>query len=239
MKNIILLATNALILLVFATCSEPEVTLDQERPDNIIPTTVRSETLQNIKNMFPEQKNTQESLPELFEVTAEKRIILSRTSEVYVTFVSEGASFQNSFGYYTYNKNSIPTDTSMLDLHILFPNVDGWKLKQGDMLQVGNSTFPAGTVIGFFLIVKGWESQTVHYDREKIFTDIGFNTLGDQQHILFKLKNFGDIILSFEDILDSAPGYHDYDFNDIIFTVSDNRNNREVSNFNHDNVVKL
>jgi len=239
MKNRLLIVINVFILLAFISCSEPEVNIDIERPDNIIPTKVRSETLQEIKNMFPENMNTVENIPQLFESTAEKRIVLSKTSEVYVTFVSEGASFQNSFGYYTYTMNSIPTDTSMIDLQILFPNVDGWKIKQGDMLQVGNSTFPAGTVIGFFLIVKGWESQIVHFDRDKIYTDIGLNIQGDQQHVLFKLNNFGDIILSFEDIIDSAPGYHDYDYNDIIFTVSDNKTGKTVTNFNLTSVISL
>lgn len=229
-----------IFLLSITSCLDPVVPpLAPGVPDSIIPTVVRAETLREIKAMFPEQLNVKESFPALFEVNTEKRIILSKESEVYVTFVSEGASYNNSFGYYTYNSNSIPTDPSQLNLRILFPTVDEYRLKQGDMLQVGTSKFPAGTVIGFFLIINGWEGESVNYSKDKIYADIGLNEGGAQQHILFKLSNFGDIILGFEDVLESAPGYHDYDYNDIIFTITDNRNNKEVTKFNLDQVVKF
>lgn len=237
MKNIAFYLTGIISLFLITSCSDPEI--DVGLPDNIIPSTVRAETLRTIQVMIPEQKTLKDSLPVLFEVSSEKRILLSKASEVYVTFVSEGASYQNSFGYYTYNADAVPTNAALLNLQILFPNVDESILKQGDMVQVGTTAFPAGTVIGFFVIVNGWQGESVHMDREKLYTDMGLNPDGDQQHVLFKLKNFGDLVLGFEDIPVSAPGHVFTDYNDIIFTVSDNKIGNEVTSFNLNNVIRL
>ncbi len=237
MKNSAFYLTGIISLFSITSCSDPEI--DVGLPDNIIPSTVRAETLRTIEVMIPEQKTLKDSLPVLFEVSSEKRILLSKASEVYVTFVSEGASYQNSFGYYTYNADAVPTNAALLDLQILFPNVDGSILKQGDMVQVGTTTFPAGTIIGFFVVVNGWQGESVHMDREKLYTDMGLNPDGDQQHVLFKLKNFGDLVLGFEDIPVSAPGHVFTDYNDIIFTVSDNKIGNEVTSFNLNNVIRL
>jgi len=143
-----------------------------ERPANIIPSEVRIETLAGIAALLPERMDLRTSLPQLFEQNTEKRILLTQESEVYVTYVDEGASYENSFGYYTYNINNLPIDTTMIELNLLFPHVNEYILKQGDMLQVGNSKFPAGTVIGFFLIVKGWENKMVNYNKQTIYTDV-------------------------------------------------------------------
>lgn len=226
---------SATVLFTVLSCS-PEEGI-QERPKDIINTTVRAETLTKISEMFPDFQNQRLTRPELFQIDAEKRIVLSEASEVYVTFVSEGAAIDNSFGYYVYQPGSTPSNTSDLKLNLLFPSVSDGVLKQGDMLQLGKGKFPAGTIIGFFLVVGGWEANTVHYDRETFYTDYNLNTLDQQQHILFKLKDFGDVILAFEDI--KTVNSSDEDFNDIIFTVSDNKENKEVTNFNISSVIQL
>jgi hypothetical protein len=110
-------------------------------------------------------------------------------------------------------------------------------LKQGDRLQIGDGKFPAGTIIGFFLIINGWEQGAVKFDRETFYTDFALNTDGQQQHVLFQQKELGDIVLTFEDELTSQES--DEDFNDIIFTVTDNKENKEVTNFDLTNVVGL
>jgi len=239
MKVMFLVFSVIFCSIINSACSEEELELISERPENIIPSTVRAETLQSIQLLFPEAENQRLKNPALFEATSEKRIVLSQSSDVYLTFVSEGASFQNSLGYYVYNSNSIPSKTSQLGLNIVFPNVSDVILKQGDMIQVGNTAFPAGTVIGFFLIRDGWQNGLIQFNREKIYTDQSFNVTGLQQHVLFKLENFGDIILGFEDVTETTPGFSDNDFNDIVFTVTDNKLNLEVVKFNIDSVVKL
>ncbi|MBK6265281.1 DUF4114 domain-containing protein [Marivirga sp. S37H4] len=219
-------------LVCLFSCEEEEIIT--ETPDDIVPTVIKDEVLQEIERMFPEKENFRAGHPELFEVSAEKNILLSKESEIYLTFVSEGAGFKNSLGFYTYQKGNEPSDPSALDLQILFPNVSDDILNQGDMLQLGKGTFPAGTVVGFFLIKKGWSGE-VNYDNETFYTDIDFNT-ETQQHVLFKLEEFDEIILAFEDKMPSENS--DLDYNDIIFTISDNRDQNITDSFDLRKVVE-
>lgn len=185
---------------------------------------------------FPESRDVKSSNSALFAANAGKQVILSSESDVYVAYISEGASYSNSFGWYAYN-GSKPTQPSDIQVNLLFPTVSERILKQGDMLRLGNKKFPAGTVIGFFLIIKGWERGTVNYDRETFYTDFELNTDDQQQHVLFKQKDLGNIILAFEDELTSQES--DQDFNDIIFMVTDNTQGKPVTSFNLAGVIEL
>jgi hypothetical protein len=222
--------------LLFITSCDREGGI-KERPENIISSSVRIEILQKISEKFPESKNLIVGQPALFDASAQKHVVLSKESEVYVTYVSEGAGYQNSFGWYSYNTAAKPGDPSALKLNLLFPTVSNRVLKQGDMLQLGEGKFPAGTVIGFFLIIQGWQGGQVHYDRETYYTNFEFNTDDQQQHVLFRHEGFGDLVLAFEDELTSLDG--DKDFNDIIFTVTDNKEEREATSFDVTNVVQF
>jgi hypothetical protein len=234
MKKILLQSICAVALLSFSSCSREGI---KERPEDIVATGERAEIFQEIMSEFPEHKNVKSTHDTLFGVTTAKHVVLTKESAVYLTFISEGASLQNSFGYYTYTAGSKPSEPSTIQKHILFPHVSERILKQGDRLQLGEGTFPAGTVIGFFLVIDGWEAGEVKYDRETFYTDFELNTDDQQQHVLFQQKELGDIVLTFEDILTTRES--DQDFNDIIFTVTDNTQNNEVTNFDLENVVGL
>jgi hypothetical protein len=213
------------------------VGIDDGVPDNIIVTKPCSTLYSNIIGLFPECKNNYSRYPALFSSSTPKVIKLKKESEVYITFIFEGAGWKNSFGYYTYNESNPPTTTDKLDKHILFPNVsmvgEGGKLQAGNMLQVGTGKFPAGTVIGFYLIAQGWTNGKVTDGLYTHYTDSQLNLGSYQQHTLFKEKNCGDIVMIFEDIALAKPlSYSDKDFNDIMFTVSDSSNpNKVTENF--------
>jgi hypothetical protein len=207
------------------------------RPPGLENTGERTEVYQEIMTQFPEHQNVKTSQAPLFEATAAKHIELTEESDVYVTFIAEGAGYDNSFGWYSYNKNEKPADKSDIKLNVLFPKVSGQSLKQGDRLKLSDKKFPAGTVIGFFLIIKGWNNGNINYGNETFYTDIDFNTDKQQQHVLFKQKNLGEIVLAFEDQLTTHAS--DQDYNDILFTVSDNREDKTVTRFNMTNVVEL
>ncbi len=209
----------------------------RERPKDIEPTGPKTEIYQKIVENFPEHQNVKETLPTLFEASARKEVVVTKESPVYVTFIAEGASLPNSFGWYSYPKDSTPSSASELDLHILFPHVSDRVLNQGDRLRLGEGTFPEGTVIGFFLIIHGWQNAEINYDRETFYTDLGFNPNTVQQHVLFQQGELGDIILAFEDVLTTTTS--DQDFNDIIFTVTDNADDTQVSSFELSGVAHL
>jgi hypothetical protein len=212
---------------MLSSCSEEEKI--KERPDNIIPGQADTILFEKIMAAFPEKQNNMASNSELFNDTIQKRVVLLNRSQVYLTFISEGAFFDNTFGWYSYNSSKDVNGSSDITLNILFPNVSKNILNPGDMLQVGTGAFPAGTVIGFFLIVRGWENGSVHFDRETFYTDIKLNRNDQQQHILFQEKNLRDLVLAFEDL--SVTDTSDFDFNDIIFTVTDNAENKGSINF--------
>jgi hypothetical protein len=209
----------------------------KERPDDIIKSNIDPAVLQQIVEQFPEGTNIQATLPALFEASAQKQIVLSEESNVYLAYISEGASYANSFGWYSYNSNSKPGTSSEVEVHLLFPHVSDRILRRGDMLQLGESKFPAGTVIGFFLIIHGWDNGQVNYDGETFYTDYEFNTDDQQQHVLFKQKSLGNLILTFEDQLTSQES--DKDFNDILFMVTDNKSGDPVTRVNMTNIPEV
>jgi hypothetical protein len=229
--NILLLGVLAMV----AGCDrEPRIA---QRPRDIVNVGDRTEVYQKIMTQFPEHQNVKTSQTALFEPTAAKHIELTAESDVYVTFIAEGAGYDNTFGWYSYNKNEKPANKSDIKLNVLFPKVSGQVLKQGDRLKLSDKKFPAGTVIGFFLIIKGWNYGQINYNNETFYTDTNYNTDSQQQHVLFKQKDLGDIVLAFEDQLVTHES--DQDYNDILFTVSDNSESKAVSKFNMTNVVEL
>jgi hypothetical protein len=215
------------ILIIPSSCTE-EAKI-KERPDNIISGRADTVLFKSIIAAFPEKQNNMAYNLQLFSDTIQKRVVLRNESQIYVTFISEGAFFDNTLGWYSYDSSADVKKSSDIKLHILFPNVSKHILKQGDMLQIGTGSFAPGTVIGFFLIVRGWENGSVHFNRQTFYTDINLNMNGGQQHILYQEKNLQDLVLAFEDL--SVTDTSDFDFNDIIFTVTDNTVNKDPINF--------
>lgn len=128
-----------------------------------------------------------------------------------------------------------------LNLNILFPHISDEILNQGGMLQLGDETFPAGTAVGFFLVflvLDGWRSGQVNFGKETFYTDTYLNSEEVQQHVLFKFGNFNGIVLAFEDQIVNGER-SDKDYNDVVFTVSDNQNNQAITRFNLEGIPTL
>lgn len=232
MKTKIFQTCAAALVISLASCDEGRI---RERPENIVPTGERAEVYQKIMEDFPEHTNVKAGKPELFEGATRKEIVLKSASDVYVTYISEGASYSNTFGWYSYNPNAKPGQASEVELHVLFPHVSDRVLRQGDRLKLGDQQFPAGTVVGFFLIIRGWEGGAINYDNTTYYTDMGWNPNGEQQHVLFRNATIGDLVLTFEDELTSQDS--DQDFNDLIFTVTDNPDDNPITKFDLTSVI--
>lgn len=238
MNHLITKSFSVVILLsLLASACSREARRIKERPDDIIATQACPTLYSSIMSQFPEDRDNEASQALLFNESAEKHVILKEESEVYVSFISEGAGYSNSFGWFSYPQTSPPASIEDVEKHILFPNVSGRILNQGDMLKLQDEKFPAGTVIGFFLIVAGWDQGSINYEKPMLFTAYHLNPGGQQQHILFKQKDCGDVVLAFEDRLLHEKS--DADFNDIIFTVTDNTESLEVTKFNLTAMVQM
>jgi len=235
MKTSVYPALIALTLLLTACGKDDDAKID-ERPDGIITGPARDELFQQITGSLPEKTNNAAAHPQLFAKSAQKLVVLTKETNVYVTFISEGAFYENTLGWYAYDSTTVPS-AAALDLHVVFPNVSNTILNRGDILQLGDKTFPAGTVIGFFLIIQGWENNNIHMDRQKFYANLSMNPNGQQQHVLFRQKGLGDMVLCFEDL--SVADTSDFDFNDIVFSVSDNVQGRAAANFDLRKVIEL
>ncbi len=225
------------VVTILVSCIKEKETIQEVPPGIIRDTTDRVALYEKIEDLFPENNQTAVLLPTLFTDTVLKQIVLTKETEVYITFILERALYKNTVGWYSYTPSNKPTKVSEINMHILFPNVsgvgEGGELLKGDMLQLGSKKFPQGTVIGFFLIVNGWNNGEIRYSNVTHYTDYNFNVGGNQQHVLFKDKVGGEFVLGFEDRLYAES---DKDFNDILFIISDNKEGLETISFD---LVKL
>lgn len=181
---------------------------------------VCSELLPNIyANVLPEQQNAMTAHPEYFQNTV-KDLRISEETELYLTFIDEGAGYKNVLGYYTYQEGSEPTNVDQLDKIVIFPNASaensGGELVRGNTMRL-LGTFEPGTVIGFFVIANGWRNGSITDGYYTQHTDINFNLSGRQQSIIFYDRTCNSTVIAFEDI--TVPN-GDNDFNDAIFEIT-------------------
>ncbi len=226
-----------LLLLAGFACKDDEVfTETTPVPEDVFNLELCPTLVSNVTALFPESSNNAERHAQLFSTGAQQRIVLTKDSDVYVSFVAEGANIGNVLGYYVYNSGSMPGSSGDIDKQLIFPNVDNAYLNPGDTRRLGNTQIKAGTVIGFFLIVGGYRGDGVYFKNPTYYTDHTWNTDGARQHVLYREAECGAIVIGFED---KKAGNADQDFNDIIFTVSDNISDLETTSFNIEGVPTL
>ncbi len=222
----------ALFIFLVVSCEKDKEEPIPEVPEEVIRTVANPTLYPRVEQLFPSNQQAVGSLPFLFSDTVQKRIVLTRESKVYLTFIAERAVYKNSVGWYSYKLGSEPKNVKDIEKHLLFPNVsakgEGGELLQGDMLQLGDTTFAKNTVIGFFIILKGWQDGSINWGNSTHYTDQFLNEGAKQQHVLFKEKDSEDIVLGFED---TPFEIADKDFNDLIFKISDNKGNYKSISF--------
>jgi hypothetical protein len=235
MKNLLFIT---ILIISFISCEKDKI---DEVPDNISILKPVPQLVDSLEAYFPDNESTLIAYPSLFSDTCQKNIVLKKDSEVYVTFMDEGAGLKNSLCWYSYTKSkSAPLKVADIKGHLLFPNIskvgEGGQLESGYTLQLGTEMFSAGTVIGFFLVQDGWQGGTIDYSHPTFYTDYYLNTAGRQQHILFKDSYFKYVLIGFEDMeFDNIRT--DKDFNDIIFSVTDNKKGIEATSFDLSHVI--
>ncbi len=181
---------------------------------------VCSELLPNIyANVLPERENALTAHPEYFDGTV-KDLHISEETELYLTFIDEGAGYKNVLGYYTYQEGNPPSNVDQLDKIVIFPNASaqgsGGQLVRGNTMRL-LGTFQPGTVVGFFVIANGWRNGSITDGYYTQHTDIDFNLSGRQQSIIFFDQTCNSTVIAFEDI--TVPN-GDNDFNDAIFEIT-------------------
>jgi len=181
-----------------------------------------------IEITLPEYRPVPVYNPLLISQERVKTIGVNCPSDIWITFVDEGASYRNALGYYTFPKGNPPTSAPKnKDITIIFPNASkqgfGGSLVAGDKVYLGN--FPANTEIGFVLISDGWDGTDVKQGNWKVFSNPAFNPENNdslKQHtVIVRDTMTNRLVIGFEDILRDRNDC-DQDFNDLLFYATVN-----------------
>jgi len=154
-------------------------------------------------------------------------LVVTQTTEVFFTWVFEGAGFQNSVGFYTYNTGTPPVSVNDIDsVQVIIPNSSfspQGGLVAGDKISLG--VIPAGKSIGWVLFKYGWNSgtQSVAFNNPKVYSNPAFNdeaSAANRRHVVNLYHAPQNLILvGFEDQDRDNPGT-DNDFNDLLFYIT-------------------
>jgi hypothetical protein len=227
---------SALLILVLFGCKDKEKIIEavDEVPEDIFNIPLCETLTTSVMEMFSESQNNEEKYPELFSSTTQEKIVLTKESNIYISYVTEGAAIPSTLGYYTYS-GTTPESSESIDKKIIFPNVSNAVLTPGDSRLIGK--FPAGTTIGFFLIVGGYHNSTVNWTKPTFYTNFGWNPGQYRQHVLFREQECNNILMGFED--KAIETGSDSDFNDIVFIISDNDDNQASTSFDQSTMVAM
>lgn len=187
-------------------------------------------------------------------------INVGQLSDVWVTWVHEGAGYRNTLAFYKYPTNNPPATANDIDsIFVIFPNMSysgsGGGMASGNKVFLGR--YPGGTSIGWVLLADAYRTGSgVNTSANHFYSNPDFNNLPNpdlRQHHVPLYDDERDLVLTaYEDIYRGASN-SDRDFNDAVFYVTSNpvtaikdytnlpgrkeaedRDNDGVSNFNDD-----
>ncbi len=178
-------------------------------PNNLMPVNdpVNQVLMNDINTALPEYRNEVAAHPEWFSGTPPNNIEILSLSDVYITYITEGAGWMNSLGYFTFNTGSPPASAAAIDtVHIIFPNVSnagsGGGLNPGNKIYLGK--FPAGKSIGFVVAAHAWTGSQTSVNSDVYYSIPSFNTIDplmlkhlfffkdpSRQQVLFTLEDQG------------------------------------------------
>ncbi len=202
------------------------------RPNYLMPSrdNISQTFLNDVNVSLPERRPVPQFNPEYLASNKERNLILKEMCDVWVTFVAEGAGYQNSLMFFVYNKNNKPTNISQIDsFYHIFPNASfsgsGGSMVSGDKVYIGR--FGADTCIGFAIAANGWNgsNRTVGMGLNLYTTIKEINPESNPakaEHVVLLYDNPTQrFLIGFEDLVRSSGGSDD-DFNDVIVYATAN-----------------
>jgi len=153
-----------LVLLILAPALVATLALGHGRaasPDGT--TVIPDEVMQIVAEAFPEKSNGGAAfVSDVFSPT----MTIVQPCTIDAIFLWEGAGFENTIGYYTFQENPDGSIT-ILDRNLIFPNLSfppKGTMATGDTLTLRNAdgtfrTFQPGEHVGFFLVADGWRTE--------------------------------------------------------------------------------
>ncbi|OIO59909.1 MAG: hypothetical protein AUJ55_02920 [Proteobacteria bacterium CG1_02_64_396] len=137
-------------------------------------------------------------------------ITLTYDTVVSVIFVSEGAGYRSTFGWYDASLDpTLPTNRNVIWNNASMAG-SGGSLNTGDTVTLGS--FAAGSAIGFFLTADGFSNASA----PTYYTNTPYNPDGGVIHTVSSLLPIeGLVALGFEDLW----GGGDRDYNDVVVAI--------------------
>ncbi|RZK79035.1 MAG: DUF4114 domain-containing protein [Pedobacter sp.] len=159
---------------------------------------------------------------------------VERLSDIWITFIHEGADYRNTLAYYTYPTGNPPlSENDIANAHVIFPNCStpssnpdhNGAMVQGDKVKIGR--FPAGTSIGFMLLQNAYSGNNlINFASTKFFSTEGINPesnpLLKRHNVVLHNISQRTFLIGFEDIDRSGNWGSDHDFNDLVFYAQSN-----------------
>lgn len=219
-----------MVLNSFSQTSSPLGTWNSLGVPNYLTTSdvISASDLSAITSALPESVNNSGKV----DVNQFANLNLVDTTQVWVTFVSEGACWTNALGFYTYTTGNPPaTVGAITNKTLIFPNVSDvaqYCSYQGSPglsagMKVFLGEFPSNTTIGWYLVAQGWKTSGAqvtntyytHYSNHNL--NSATLAVNKPQNVFFYSSGLGKYILGFEDYI--RPN-GDNDFNDCVFYVT-------------------
>src|SRR5690606_13439860 len=174
-----------------------------------------------INTTLPEKEDLRTTHPELLNSPTIGDIVITQQSDVFITFVSEGTAYTNTFAFYTYPTNQPPASPSDIKkIYYVFPNAGfDTPLTPGDKVKIGS--FNVGTSIGFVILKDAWKlaTKTINNKAVHFCSNDVLNPEVDpklKKHaVLIPYPAENKVLIGFEDIDRTSPDC-DHDFNDVV-----------------------
>jgi len=205
-----------------------------EATSDVIPASM----LSYINASLPEGQSVAKTHPQY--LTGTSTVNITKTTDLYFTFVSEGAGYESAIGFYTYQTGNPPsvangygTLVGGIDkIQIILPNAStagsGGGLKSGDKVKLG--TFSAGTSVAFVLLQNAWTGSGINLNGQKFYSDNSLNpestsTLKNHTALLYDDVH-NAYLVGMEDCnrqdANTNPSNitSDNDFNDVVFYIT-------------------
>ncbi len=85
---------------------------------------ITQDFLNDINASLPEMRPVPQYNPEYLDATNQTSVTILQESDVWLTFVHEGAGYKNVLGFYTYDANNPPASVNdITQISVIFPNV--------------------------------------------------------------------------------------------------------------------
>jgi hypothetical protein len=166
--------------LLLAVAAAPAAHAQTIDAPNVSRTTLEPAVVEAVAGALPESRNVDRAF---LDPAYDPSLRLTERAQIFVSFVDEGAGYQNSLGYFAWRegaldgltKKDVDTDSngivSLAEAEAVGIQT-GWvfpdatrapgRLAPGDTVSLGNGTvFEADTRVGFFLVQNGWDGTGV------------------------------------------------------------------------------